>query len=82
MLTLVSLLLLIAIPDTFFYLKLKRRDSHPFYIVMHLIPALIFAGTFLYIKLGLESMHNFRVVVAIMWMFFFFLLIVAMNLHS
>ena len=75
MLTLVSLLLLIAIPDTFFYLKLKRRDSHPFYIVMHLLPALIFAGLFLYIKLGLDSMHNFRIVVAVMWLFFFFLLI-------
>ena len=75
MLTLVSLLLLIAIPDAFFYLKLKRRDSHPFYIVMHLIPALIFTILFLYIKIGLESMHNFRVVVAIMWLFFFFLLI-------
>ncbi len=75
MLTLVSLLLLIAIPDTFFYLKLKRRDSHPFYIVMHLIPAVIFTVLFLYIKFGLESMHNFRVVVAVMWLFFFFLLI-------
>ena len=75
MLTLVSFLLLIAIPDTFFYLKLKRRDSHPFYIVMHLIPAVIFTVLFLYIKFGLESMHNFRVVVAVMWLFFFFLLI-------
>ncbi|MEI6754618.1 MAG: metallophosphoesterase [Paludibacter sp.] len=75
MLTLVSLLLLIAIPDTFFYLKLKRKDSHPFYIVLHLIPALVFAGLFMYIKLGLESMHNFRIVVAVMWLFFFFLLI-------
>ncbi|MEI8274256.1 MAG: hypothetical protein WCG08_16710, partial [Paludibacter sp.] len=75
MLTLICLLLLIAIPDTFFYLKLKRRDSHPFYIVLHLFPALIFTGLFLYIKFGLESMQNFRIVVAIMWLFFFFLLI-------
>ena len=75
LLSLVSLLLLIAIPDTFFYLKLKRRDSHPFYIALHLIPALIFSGLFLYIKFGLENMHNFRIVVAVMWLFFFFLLI-------
>ncbi len=75
MLTLICLLLLIAIPDTFFYLKLKRRDSHPFYIILHLFPALIFTGLFLYIKFGLESMQNFRIVVAIMWLFFFFLLI-------
>ena len=75
MMTLVSLLLLIAIPDIFFYLKLKRQDSHPFYIIVHIIPAIIFAGLFLYIKLSLDSMHNFRVVVVIMWFFFFFLLL-------
>ncbi len=75
MITLVGLLLLIAIPDTFFYLKHKRRDSNTFYIIVHLIPALIFTSLFLYIKFELENLHNFRIVVAIMWLFFFFLLI-------
>ena len=72
---LIILLLMIAIPDIFFYLKLKRKDQKKIFVIFHLIPALLFTGMFLYIKFGLEMSHNFRVVAEIMWMYFFFLVI-------
>lgn len=74
-LVLVVLLLMIIIPDVFFYRKLKHKEARPIFIILHLIPAFFFTGLFIYIKLGLEMMHNFRVVAWIMWMYFFFLLI-------
>jgi len=74
-LVLVVLLLMIIIPDVFFYRKLKHKEARPIFIVLHLIPPFFFTGLFIYIKLGLEMMHNFRVVAWIMWMYFFFLLI-------
>lgn len=72
---LITLLLMIAIPDIYFYLKLKDRNARPIYIILHLIPALFFTSLFLYIKFGLESSRNFRIVAEIMWLYFFFLLI-------
>ena len=72
---LIILLLMIAIPDIFFYLKLKRKDQKEIYVIFHLIPALLFTGMFLYIKFGLELSHNFRVVAEILWLYFFFLVI-------
>lgn len=74
-LVLVVLLLMIIIPDVFFYRKLKHKEAKPIFIILHLIPAFFFTGLFIYIKLGLEMLHNFRVVAWIMWMYFFFLLI-------
>ncbi|NDP20356.1 MAG: metallophosphoesterase [Paludibacter sp.] len=72
---LLLLLVMIAIPDIFFYLKLKDRNVRPIYIFLHLIPPIFFTAIFLYIKFGLEIYHNFRVVAWIMWMYFVFLLI-------
>ncbi len=74
-LVLVVLLVMIIIPDIFFYLKLKSKNAKPIYVILHLIPAIFFTALFLYIKFGLETMQNFRVVAWIMWLYFFFLLI-------
>lgn len=74
-LVLVVLLVMIIIPDIFFYLKLKSKNAKPIYVILHLIPAIFFTVLFLYIKFGLETMQNFRVVAWIMWLYFFFLLI-------
>lgn len=72
---LIALLFMIAIPDIYFYLKLKDRNVKPIYIILHVTPALFFAALFFYMKFGLESARNFRVVAGIMWLVFFFLLI-------
>jgi predicted MPP superfamily phosphohydrolase len=72
---LIALLVMIAIPDIYFYLKLKDRNVKPIYIVLHLIPPLFFTGLFLYLKFGLENLQNFRIVAGIMWLYFFFMLI-------
>lgn len=72
---LIIFLLLIAIPDIFFYLKLKDRNAKPIFIIVHLVSAIFFIGSLLYIKFGLEGLRNFRVVAGIMWLYFFFLLI-------
>lgn len=72
---LIALLIMIAIPDIYFYLKLKDRNVKPIYIILHLIPALFFTALFLYMKLELENLRNFRIVAVIMWMYFFFMLI-------
>lgn len=72
---LVVLLVMIIIPDVFFYLKLKSKNAKPFYVFLHLIPAIFFTALFFYMKFGLETMQNFRVVAWIMWLYFFFLLI-------
>lgn len=72
---LVFLLVMIAIPDTYFYLKLKDRNVRPIYILLHLIPPVFFTTIFLYVKFGMDNSQNFRVIVWIMWMYFVFLLI-------
>lgn len=72
---LVLFLLMIAIPDIFFYLKLKNKKVKPVYIILHILPALLFTYAFLYIKFRLEHLQNFRVVMLIMWLNFFFLII-------
>ncbi len=72
---LVLFLVMIAIPDIFFYLKLKNKKVKPIFIILHLIPALIFTIAFLYIKVRLEHLQNFRIVMLIMWLNFFFLII-------
>ncbi|HEY6914565.1 MAG TPA: metallophosphoesterase [Paludibacter sp.] len=72
---LIALLVMIAIPDIYFYLKLKDRNAKPIYIVLHLIPPLFFTVLFLYMKFGLETLQNFRIVADIMWLYFFFMLI-------
>ena len=72
---LIALLTMIAIPDIYFYFKLKDRNVKPIYIILHLIPALFFTAFFLYMKVGLEHLQNFRIVADIMWLYFFFLLI-------
>jgi predicted MPP superfamily phosphohydrolase len=71
----IILLLLIVIPDIFFYLRLKNRNARPLFIILHLAVAVFFIGLFIYLKVGLESLRNFRVVAVIMWIYFFFLLI-------
>jgi len=72
---LLILLLLIAIPDIYFYLHLKRRESKPIYIILHLIAPIFFTCLFFYIKFWSEKSMNFRVIVWIMWLYFIFLLI-------
>lgn len=72
---LILFLVMIAIPDIFFYLKLKNKKVKPVYIILHIIPALLFAAVFLYIKFRIEHLQNFRVVMLIMWLYFFFLII-------
>lgn len=72
---LILFLVMIALPDIFFYLKLKNKKVKPVYIILHVIPALIFTALFLYIKFRIEHLQNFRVVMLIMWLYFFFLLI-------
>ncbi len=72
---LILFLVMIAIPDIFFYLKLKNKKAKPLYIILHIIPALIFTFAFIYIKFRLEQLQNFRVVMYIMWLYFFFLII-------
>ncbi len=72
---LILLLLIIIIPDIFFYLKLKNKNVRPIFIILHLIPAFIFAGMFFYIKFELIHQQNFRIILIVMWFYFFFLLI-------
>jgi len=72
---LIALIFMIAIPDIYFYLKLKDRNVKPIYIVLHIIPALFFICLFFYMKFGLENSRNFRVVAEIMWLCFGFALI-------
>jgi uncharacterized protein len=72
---LIALLIMIAIPDIYFYFKLKDRNARPIYIILHLIPPLFFTCLFIYMKFGLERLQNFRIVAGIMWMYFFFMLI-------
>lgn len=72
---LILFLVMIAIPDIFFYLKLKNKKVKPVYIILHIIPALLFTAVFLYIKFRIEHLQNFRVVMLIMWLYFFFLII-------
>lgn len=74
-LLLVGLLLMIAIPDIYFYRHLKKKESKPVFFVLHFVPAAFFALLFLYMKFGLESARNFRVVAWVMWLVFSFLLI-------
>lgn len=71
----IILILLIAIPDIFFYRRLKNKNVKPIYLVLHVVPALFFTGLFLYMKFGMPYLHNYRLVVVIMWFVFLFLLI-------
>ena len=72
---LLFLLVMIAIPDIYFYRKLKDQNALPIYITLHLIPPVFFTTIFLYIRFGMENSQNFRVIVWMMWMYFGFLLI-------
>lgn len=74
-LVLIGLLLMIAIPDIYFYRHLKKKESKPIFFLLHFVPAAFFALLFLYMKFGLESARNFRVVAWVMWLVFLFLLI-------
>lgn len=72
---LVFMLLMIIISDVFFYFHLKRKESKPIFIILHVLAAVFFAALFFYIKFGLKTSQNFRVVAEVMWLYFFFLLI-------
>lgn len=72
---LVILLLMIVLSDVFFYFHLKKKESKPIFLFLHIIPAIIFAGIFIYIKFGLENSHNFRIIAWVMWIYFFFLIL-------
>lgn len=75
-------LLMIAIPDIFFYRHLKKNESKPVFLMLHLIPAAFFTLMFLYMKFGLETARNFRIVVWLMWLeFVFFLIYIPKLLH-
>jgi hypothetical protein len=69
------MLLMIIISDVFFYFHLKRKESKPIFIILHVLAAVFFVVLFFYIKFGLNSSQNFRVVAEIMWLYFFFLMI-------
>lgn len=71
----VILLLMLVIPDIFFYYKMKNNKAKPIYIILHLIGIVFFIAIFSYIKFGLENARNFRVIVWAMWLYFFFLLV-------
>jgi len=71
----VILILIIAIPDIFFYRKLKDKNAKPFYIILHLIPPVFYTALFVYMKYGMPHLHNYRIVIVIMWAVFIFLLI-------
>jgi len=72
---LVILLLTVILSDIFFYFRLKDKNARPFFIILHLIPAVFFISLFLYIKFGMESSRNFRIIAHIMWLYFVFFLI-------
>ena len=72
---LVFLLLIIIVPDIFFYRKLRNIKSKPIFIILHLLFPIFFSTFFIYIKIGMEHMHNFRVVWWVMWLYFVFLII-------
>lgn len=72
---LILLLFMIVLSDVFFYFHLKKKESKPIFLFLHIIPAFIFAGIFLYIKFGLDNSHNFRIIAWVMWVYFFFLMI-------
>ncbi len=71
----IVLLLLLIIPDIYFYFKLKNSKAKPIYITLHLIGIVFFIAIFSYIKFGLDNAKNFRVVVWVMWFYFYFLII-------
>lgn len=71
----IILILMLIIPDIFFYFKLRNNKSKPVFIVLHLMGVLFFSSIFVYIKFGMESSQNFRIVVWIMWFYYLFLLI-------
>lgn len=71
----IILLLLLIIPDIYFYFKLKSNNAKPIYIFLHLAGIVFFIAIFSYIKFRLDNAQNFRVVVWIMWFYFYFLLI-------
>lgn len=71
----IILILIIAISDIFFYKKLKDKNAKPFYIILHLIPPVFYTILFVYMKYGMPHLHNYRIVVVIMWAVFIFLLI-------
>ena len=71
----IILIILIAIPDIFFYRHLKNKNVKPIYLILHLVPAVFFAGLFIYMKYIMPHMHNYRVVVVIMWFVYLFLMI-------
>ena len=66
---------LLIIPDIYFYFKLKSNNAKPIYIFLHLAGIVFFIAIFSYIKFRLDNAQNFRVVVWIMWFYFYFLLI-------
>lgn len=72
---LVFLLLMIIIPDIFFYRKLRNNNTKPIFIMLHLLFPVFFSIFFIYIKVEMAHMHKFRVVLWVMWLYFFFLLI-------
>lgn len=71
----IILILMLIIPDIFFYFKLRNNKSKPVFIVLHLLGVVFFSSIFVYIKFGMESSNNFRIIVWVMWFYFLFLLI-------
>lgn len=72
---LIILLLIIILTDVFFFFHLKRKEYKPIYLYLHIVPGIIFIIIFLYLKFGVEYSQNFRIIVWVMWLYFFFLTI-------
>lgn len=65
----VALTIFMALPDVWFYLKMKRKVRFKWLRLLSLLPLLLFVFTFFYIRYGLRHSHDFLLISKISWIF-------------
>lgn len=65
----VALTIFMALPDVWFYLKMKRKVRFKWLRLLSLLPLLLFVLSFFYIRYGLRHSHDFLLTSKMSWIF-------------
>ena len=67
--TIVTLSVLMVLPDWWFYRKMKKHDFSRWFRWLSLVPLVFFIGAFFYIRYGLRFSDNFLLTARVTWIF-------------
>lgn len=71
----IALMLLIIVPDMWFYRKMKKRGFYLWFRILSLLPATFFIGTMFYIRYAMRESANYQTTANIQWVLFALVLI-------